>query len=175
MKLYGIFVAVAVMCVYGADGLPTWSGEALQKGWGHNQCALSYGPEGLTADSRGRDPFVVTPRFDLDKPSNLHEVVFRAKTTVGGLGELFYSRPGDRAAPQALAQPFQWIGDGEWHEYRIRPFWGGQPKVVSIRIDMPADPTVKTTFSSVAVVSSNEKMEPVGTAVPGVAPTRAST
>ena len=168
MRLLGIFVAAVVMCVHGADGLPAWSGEALRNGWGHNQCALSYGPEGLTADSRGRDPFIVTPRFELDKPSNLHEVVFRAKTTVSGLGELFYSRPGDRAAPQALAQPFQWIGDGEWHEYRIRPFWGGQPKVVSIRIDMPADPTVKTTFSSVAVVSSNEKMAPVGTAVPGV-------
>ena len=167
MRLLGIFAVAAVMCVHGADELPTWSGEALRKGW-HHECAISCGPEGLTVDSRGRDPFIVTPQFNLEKPSNLHEVVFRAKTTVGGLGELFYSRPGDRAAPQALAQPFQWIGDGEWHEYRIRPFWGGQPKVVSIRIDMPADPTVKTTFSSVAVVSSNEKMEPIGTAVPGV-------
>ena len=105
MKLCGVFAVVAVMCVHGADELPAWSGEALRKGWGRNQCALSYGPDGLTVDSRGSDPFIVTPQFNLEKPSNLHEVVFRAKTTVGGLGELFYSRPGDRAAPQALAQP----------------------------------------------------------------------
>ena len=63
MRLFGIFAVVAVMCVHGADGLPTWSGEALQNGWGHNQCALSHGPEGLTVESRGRDPFIVTPRF----------------------------------------------------------------------------------------------------------------
>ena len=112
MRLFGIFAVAAVMCVHGADELPAWSGEALRSGWGHNQSTLSYGADGLTVDSRGRDPFVVTPQFNLEKPSNLHEVVFRAKTTVGGLGELFYSRPGDRAAPQALAQPFQWIGDG---------------------------------------------------------------
>ena len=80
MRLLGIFAAVAVMYVHGADGLPAWSGEELRKGWGHNQSVLSYGPEGLTADSRGRDPFIVTPQFNLEKPSNLHEVVFRAKT-----------------------------------------------------------------------------------------------
>ena len=145
-----------------------WKGEAFKAGWWCHQCKPELTSEGWRLDSLGTDPFVTTPQFSIEKPSNAHEVVIRAKTTVGGLGELFYCRPGDRAAPQALAQPFQWIGDGEWHEYRIRPFWAGQPKIVSIRIDMPADATVQTTIESVAVERSDAGFRVLGTAVPGV-------
>ena len=164
---------LAATCISASSSLAAdayaWSGEAFrEKGWWHHQCAPSHGPDGMALDSKGYDPFVTTPQFSLERPQNRQIVVIRAKTNVGGLGELFYSRPGDRAAPQELAQPFMWIGDGEWHEYRIRPFWGGQPKVVSLRIDMPADPTVKTTISSVAIVSTDEKLSVLGTAVPDV-------
>jgi len=145
-----------------------WSGAELHKtAWTH-QCAAVLTDEGVRYDSKGLDPFVTTPQFALEKPSNVHEVVFRAKTTVSGLGELFYSRPGDLAAPQALAQPFQWIGDGKWHTYRVRPYWAGQPKVVSLRLDMPADATVKTTVDYLAIEYRGADMPVLGTAVPGV-------
>ena len=144
-----------------------WKGAACRKNWWWHQCGPSNTADGVAYLSKGLDPFVTSPGFSLDKPSNMHEVVFRARTTVGGKGELFYSRPGDTAAPQALAQSFKWIGDGQWHDYRIRPFWGGQTKVVSIRIDMPADATVKTEFSRIAISRSDLALAPLGTAVKG--------
>ena len=145
-----------------------WKGEAFKTGWRCHQCKPTQTSEGWQLGSLGTDPFVTSPQFAIEKPSNAHEVVIRAKTTVSGLGELFYSRPGDYAAPQALAQPFQWVGDGEWHTYRIRPFWAGQPKIVSIRIDMPADPTVQTTIESVAIERYDAGLAVLGTAIPGV-------
>jgi len=145
-----------------------WTGEAFKKGWWHHQCVPSYSREGVVLESKGLDPFVTSATFGLDKPSNLHEVVIRARTTVGGKGELFYSRPGDRAAPQELAQSFNWVADGEWHTYRIRPFWAGQPKVVSLRIDMPADKTAKTEISRVAIELTDDQKDILGTAVPNV-------
>lgn len=56
MRLLGIFIVAVTMSVQGGDELPTWSDEALRTGWGHHQCTPSCGPEGLTADSQGRDP-----------------------------------------------------------------------------------------------------------------------
>jgi len=145
-----------------------WSGGELhRKAWVH-QCVAVPTEEGVRYDSKGLDPFVTIPGFTIGKPSNLHEVVFRAKCTASGLGELFYSRPGDRAAPQSLAQPFQWIGDGKWHTYRVRPYWAGQPKIVSLRLDMPADPSVQTTIDYLAIEYGGADMPYLGTAVPGV-------
>ena len=64
MRLFGIFAVGAVMCVHGADGLPAWSGEALRMGWSHHQCTPSYGPDGMTLDSRGLDPFVTADLYE---------------------------------------------------------------------------------------------------------------
>ncbi len=166
-KLILPILAVCTALCAGAADTYEWKGEALHRGWWSHQCTPTNMPDGVFYASAGLDPFITSPAFDLEKPSNLHEVVFRARTTVGGKGELFYSRPGDRAAPQSLAQSFKWIGDGKWHEYRIRPFWGGQPKVVSIRIDMPADRAVKTAFTRIAIERMDVSLTPVGTAVKG--------
>lgn len=168
-RLHAAFLAALLLAgLVQADDTYLWKGEALdRRGWWWHQCAPTNTPEGVRYDSKGLDPFITSPTFNLDNPRNSHEVVFRAKTTVGGLGELFYSRPGDRAAPQALATSFQWIGDGEWHTYRIRPYWAGQPKIVSLRIDMPADASVQTTFESVAIVNDAAAFPVLGTATPG--------
>ena len=144
-----------------------WSGDGLKQNVWTHQCVATRVADGVRYDSKGLDPFVTTAQFSLEKPSNVHEVVFRAKTTVGGLGELFYSRPGDRAAPQALARSFQWIGDGQWHTYRVRPYWAGQPKIVSLRLDMPADATVQTTVDFIAIERNDANMAVLGTATPG--------
>ena len=167
-RLAAALAAVVVTGTAFAADTYEWKGEACRNGgWWWHQCAPTNTPDGVRYDSKGLDPFITSPTFSLDTPRNTHEVVFRAKTTVGGPGELFYSRPGDRAAPQHLATSFQWIGDGEWHTYRIRPLWAGQPKIVSLRIDMPADAKVQTTFESVAIVNDAAAFPVLGTATPG--------
>ena len=162
------FLLVAATSLQAATEILSWSGEALSNAWILHQCEKSPDAEGLTVNSTGRDPFIVSPRFELTDLSNLHEVVIRAKITHTGLGELFYSRPSDKAAPQALAQPFRWIGDGQWHDYHIRPYWGGQPKAVQLRVDLPAQAGVQTTIASIAVVHNNAKQVSLGKAVPGM-------
>ena len=86
-----------------------WKGESFKSGWWCYQCKPTLTSEGWQLCSQGTDPFVTSPQFLIEKPSNAYEVVIRAKTTVSGRGELFYSRPGDRTAPQKLARAFQWI------------------------------------------------------------------
>ncbi len=162
------FCIFSVLAAHAGGDDYLWEGDSIKTGWRLFQCERTQEDGGLSVKSLGHDPFVTSPRFNLDKPSRLHVVVIKAKTTVGGKGELFYSRPGDKAAPQSLAQPFNWIGDGEWHEYRIRPFWGNQQKVVSLRIDLPADSRVSATIASVAIDTDGDACRPLGTAVPGV-------
>ena len=65
------------------------------------------------------------------------EFVFRARTKAGGGGELFWMKPGGSPTMQQSAG-FNWIGDGRWHEYRVRPFWQAVGTVGGIRLDFAA-------------------------------------
>ena len=81
----------------------------------------------------GGDGQVYSDDFSLKaKPGQ--EFVFRARTKAGGRGEIFWMKPG-KAATQKLSTGFEWIGDGQWHEYRVRPFWQGEGTIGRIRLD----------------------------------------
>ncbi|MCL1921126.1 MAG: glycoside hydrolase family 99-like domain-containing protein [Kiritimatiellaeota bacterium] len=83
----------------------------------------------------GRDPFVTLP-FETPLDTGIDQVVeFRARTAAGGMGEIFW-QPVDAPAPlQKWSVKFDWIGDGEWHTYRVRPMWHGERRIKAMRLD----------------------------------------
>ncbi|MCL2105311.1 MAG: glycoside hydrolase family 99-like domain-containing protein, partial [Kiritimatiellaeota bacterium] len=45
-------------------------------------------------------------------------------------------QPVDAPAPrQEWSVRFDWIGDGEWHTYRVRPMWHGERRIKAMRLD----------------------------------------
>lgn len=168
-----IFVWLVAALALGVEGLAdenvviSWKGAALKTWAGHHQCTATTTDEGMTVVSKGTDPFLVSPVFEMPKPSIDHLVIIRAKASKGGAGELFYYRPGDRAAPQALAQSFTFQAGEDVREYRVRPYWGGQPKVRQLRLDFPAVPNETYLLTEVSIVLAPiSAMPPIGTANP---------
>lgn len=162
--LSGVMLAVAgIAC---ADGpVVSWRGPELHQWNICNQGKRRDTPAGVEVISSGTDSFLVSPPVDIVNPSVGHVVVIRGKVSKGGRGEFFYYRPGDRAAPQALARSFDWIADGQEHEYRVRPFWQGQSKVVRFRLDFPAFPNETFELTGLSVVDDPvSRMPVIGTA-----------
>ena len=82
----------------------------------------------------GDDPFLTSPAFSLAASAG-QVVEFRAKCASGGKGELFWV-PSDAKGPQQKwSVSFDWIGDGEWHDYRVQPFWQGEKRIGALRLD----------------------------------------
>ena len=82
----------------------------------------------------GLDPFITSPSFSL-KATAGQVVEFRAKCQTGGRGELFWMPAGAARGQQKWSVSFEWIGDGRWHDYRVRPFWQGEKQITSFRLD----------------------------------------
>ncbi|MDD4102827.1 MAG: hypothetical protein PHU80_09405, partial [Kiritimatiellae bacterium] len=82
----------------------------------------------------GSDPFVTSPVFVVEA-SYWQVVEFEAKTVSGGAGELFWMPEGAAVAQQKWSARFEWIGDGQWHTYRVRPYWQGAKRVTRLRLD----------------------------------------
>ena len=146
----------AAMGLWGAAaGTPilSWKGAELKSWASRNQCEIASSDEGLTVVSTGTDPFVQSPPVEIDRPLLDHVVIVRAKATKGGRGEFFYWRQGDQRALSSLKQAFMWVGGESEREYRIRPFWNGQPKIVRLRLDFPAIPGERYLVTEVSVVN----------------------
>lgn len=131
----------------------SWTGcEALMKWHPYQLREVTNTVDGVIYESLGTDPVLHSPQFDLTNLSPDQVVVIRAKIASGGKGELFHARPGEEGRhPQARARDFDWIGDDEWHEYRVRPCWHDAKSVRQIRLDMPAKAGVRVEISRVAV------------------------
>ena len=99
----------------------------------------------------GGDAQVYSGKFCLASSAS-QEVVFRAKGNRSGVGEIFWIEPG-KSAVQKQSVRFEWNGDGEWHEYRVRPFWQGQRRIGQLRIDFPVSAAEGGEFaiSSIAI------------------------
>ncbi len=146
-----------------------WSGGAELAKWRPFQMSIvTNTAEGVVFDTTGTDPFVHSPVFDLLVPSIDHVVAIKARISSGGRGELFHARPGEEwHHPQSRAKAFEWIADGKWHEYRIRPDWRGADGVCQLRIDMPARAGVRVAISRIAVEKDAISAMPlVGVACP---------
>ena len=116
---------------------PAWSGDAL-KGWMQGMHQVEKGElvaEGLRIACGGADTHIYSPAFRLPARAT-QEVVFRARGNKAGTGELFWMPPG-KGPTQKLSCSFEWIGDGQWHEYRLRPYWQGEKEIGKLRLDFP--------------------------------------
>ena len=116
---------------------PIWSGVDLH-GWtkGGHQISRATVENGLlNVVCSGTDAHLYSSAFTTPaKPTQ--EFVIRAKGNRGGRGELFWMQPG-KPPSQKLSCGFEWIGDGEWHEYRLRPYWQGEKEIGKLRLDFP--------------------------------------
>ncbi|MBP5321731.1 MAG: glycoside hydrolase family 99-like domain-containing protein [Kiritimatiellae bacterium] len=122
-----------------AETLYAWRGDDGMRAWAEHphQCKVVGVQDAvLTVEVTAWDPFLTGPAVAI--PATVAQTVrFRARTRVGGWGELFWVPEGKSVPIQAWSAGFEWIGDGAWHEYRICPFWQGAGKVIAFRIDLP--------------------------------------
>ena len=128
-------IAASVSLTLSAE--PAWSGDAL-KGWLQGMHQVEKGElmaEGLRIACGGGDTHIYSPAFKLPARAT-QEVVFRARGNKAGTGELFWMPP-NKGPTQKLSCPFEWIGDGQWHEYRLRPYWQGEKEIGKLRLDFP--------------------------------------
>jgi hypothetical protein len=84
------------------------------------------------------DPWITSPQFEV--PASPYQVVeLRLKTDCGGQGQLYYSNTTDTPyggfMPEKLIS-FDLRGDGQWHTYRIFPFWQAEKKIILLRLDV---------------------------------------
>ncbi len=116
---------------------PVWSGADL-KPWTTHTCQIKSSlieNGALKVLTDGADAQLYSPAFKLPaKPTQ--EIVFRAKGNRSGTGEIFWMKPG-KGPTQKLSCSFNWIGDGVWHEYRVRPYWQGERTIGQVRLDFP--------------------------------------
>lgn len=135
---YGVLLWIAAG-VAAAESLVSWESKEQLEKWTRirlHQCAASVSADALRVVCSGWDGHIYSPAFEIPAKSS-QVVAFRAKGDRSGAGELFWMTPGKGAVQQQSCR-FEWIGDGQWHEYRVRPFWQGEKAIGGIRVDFPA-------------------------------------
>lgn len=138
---HAAFLLVSGICLSvlaGADALPAWRDAASLQSWTKwtCQCAEARWADGaLRVVCGGSDAQIYSSAFDIPASSS-QVVTFKAKGSRGGTGELFWMPPG-KGPRQAWSVHFDWVGDGEWHEYRVRPYWQGEGRIGRLRLDFP--------------------------------------
>jgi len=141
-----IVFGVALCTVLSAGADPVWKGADL-KGWTRSLHQISTGElreTGLHVVCSGWDAHLYSPVFVL--PANpAQEIVIRARGDRAGTGEIFWMKPGQGPTAKQSCS-FQWIGDGQWHDYRVRPYWQGEKTIGGFRVDFPASAADGGTF-----------------------------
>lgn len=92
------------------------------------------------------------------RPLGNQVVRLRLKAGRGGRGQLFWICEGDKTATEAQQKAFAVVGDGKWHDYRIRPGWTGKP-LRALRLDLPPECADDTPFAIDSVVIAREGQE----------------
>ncbi|MEN6642116.1 MAG: glycoside hydrolase family 99-like domain-containing protein [Armatimonadia bacterium] len=120
-------------------------------GWQPNPQLFKVKPAGglLTGEIEGPDSFLTSPQFEI-KASPWQAVELRLKTDCGGSADIFWTNT--TQSPYAGFMPtkqtgFEIIGDNEWHEYRIQPYWQAEDKIILLRLDFPNSGAGRKTFA----------------------------
>ncbi|MDD2600978.1 MAG: glycoside hydrolase family 99-like domain-containing protein [Kiritimatiellae bacterium] len=118
-----------------------------------HQCKVHIDKGTLKGVTTGHDPFLTSPAFALDATAS-QVIEFRAKCAAGGKGEIFWLPAGAKSAQQRWSVAFNWVGDGSWHDYRVRPYWQGEKKIVQFRLDFinGSDQEVPFEISSIRIL-----------------------
>lgn len=142
--------APRVVCqwTFGEPASKTWITQA-------HQCKDVRVEEGvLYGITAGPDPFLTSPSFSIAATAG-QVVEFKARCAAAGKGGLYWIPVGEKGAQAKWLAPFDWHADGEWHDYKIRPFWQGEKRIGAFRIDFPNGQTDRAfAISSMRVVDA---------------------
>lgn len=138
-----VIVAVAA-CPWAAaqqDVLAEWTFDDGLQGWGRANHVddLRVEDGALAGRITDWDPFVISPRFEVAAtPWQVVEV--RLRTELGGTAELFWTNTTqtqyDGFSP-GKETTFEVAGDGQWHTYRVQPWWQAEGRIILLRLDLP--------------------------------------
>jgi hypothetical protein len=139
-QLAAALVCGMAICAAGAEPqvLASWDfSKEADKEWAKhaNHSRDVRVEEGLLKGTMtGWDPFITSPAFLLGATAG-QVVEMRVKTSAGGSGNLFWVPAGAEGAQQKWSTSTEWVGDNEWHEYRVAPYWQGEKRIARLRID----------------------------------------
>lgn len=95
------------------------------------------------------DPFLIAPQFEI--PTTPWQVVeIRLKTDNGGDAEIFWTNTTESqygGFSPGKETHFNVIGDNQWHDYSIYPYWQGEGKIILLRLDLPAAKNATQSFA----------------------------
>ena len=83
------------------------------------------------------DPFVTGPTFEIEA-TPWQRIEVRLKTDCDGGGEIFWTNTTETqygGFSPGKETPFTIVGDGQWHEYQVYPFWHVEGKIILLRLD----------------------------------------
>lgn len=93
----------------------------------------------LQGDIADWDPFIISPQFEISAaPRQIVEI--RLKTDSGGIGQLFWTNTTNtplRGFSPEKQTTFAVVGDGQWHDYRVVPYWHAEGTIILLRLDFP--------------------------------------
>ncbi len=127
-----------------AQTLIEWTFDEGQDGWivPHHITDLAAADGELRGKIADWDPFLPSPRFEIQATA-WQAIELRLKTTCEGQGQIYWtgtteSEHGGFSGEKVTG--FDVIGDGEWHEYRIMPYWHQEGQIILLRLDLPKLP-----------------------------------
>ncbi len=170
VRMIGVMLALGLAVrMFAAESrvLASWDfSDESSKAWSKqaNHCKDVRMEEGiLKGTMTGSDPFLTSPAFSIAATAS-QVIELRAKCSTGGKGELFWIPAGAGQAQQKWVAAIDWIGDGQWHDYRVSPYWQGEKSISRLRVDFAPPHGGEGTFEVDAIrivdeaaVSSGER------------------
>lgn len=88
------------------------------------------------------DPFVTSPQFEIPA-TPWQRIEVRLRTDVDGTGLFYWTNTTD--SPYGGFFPgkntaYKLVGDNQWREYHVYPFWQAEEKIILLRLDLPRPP-----------------------------------
>lgn len=141
-----IAAAVCLPIMGWAEPVPVkeWTFDRDMEGWktANHITDLKVVDGALQGIMTGWDPFVVSPQFEI-AATPWQRIELRLKCDQGGGGEIYYTNTLNTqygGFTPGKAVQFQVIGDGQWHDYVLYPFWQAEKKLILVRLDLPRPP-----------------------------------
>ena len=159
MKTILLAIGFLALCSTGvAEEVVALRGDAMKVWTGHVCQCRDVRFEGSVVKGvvTGRDAQLYAKLPTPLKPKGNHVVYLKMKTPRGGRGQLFWIREGDKMASEARQKSFNYVADGAWHTYRIKPGWSGSQAIRQLRVDFPVEFEGGTGFEFAEVVIAKE-------------------